>query len=200
MNSISARSHYWKYWLDQEQLSAFPSLSATTPVLQGQGEHVSYLILSHYQCMVTGNPSSVYSSGGTLAPRERHGDKVLWWHGVDVGIGQLSRHKLSSHVPILAVVGKMWSPSGPITAQLRVPALWLAAGAGRRAAAAINTGAAPREPQSPPGSGGGNTVHNVNIPTYTRPPPVQYQYSITKTQGWVQSSQHYASLVEDASH
>jgi len=31
--------------------------------------------------------------------------------------------------------------------------------------------------------GGGNTVHNVNIPTYTRPPPVQYQYSITRTQG-----------------
>ena len=28
---------------------------------------------------------------------------------------------------------------------------------------------------------------------------MQYQYSITKTQGWVQSSQHYASLVEDAS-
>ena len=152
VNSISARLHYWKYWLDQEQLSAFPSLSATTPCCRGQGEHVSYLILSHYQCMVTGNPSSVYSSEGLAAciDRERHGDKVPW-------IGHLSWHKLSSHVPILAVVGKMWSPSGPITAQLRVPALWLAAGAGRRAAAAINTGAAPREAQSPPGSGGGNT-------------------------------------------
>ena len=68
VNSISARLHYWKYWLDQEQLSAFPSLSATTPCCRGQGEHVAYLILSHYQCMVTGNPSSVYSSEGHLEP------------------------------------------------------------------------------------------------------------------------------------